>query len=115
MPTNINKLDPKQQAVLNNIIEYGQRINASDRVIQAAVNFANAESTFNPSDVSTTGKYKGLFQYDDKTWVGDFNDYIQKNPVDSLVFAKNDPLIVIINEEALKIPGNIHISAAVQG
>ncbi len=93
MPTNINKLDLEQQAVLNNIIEYGQRINASDRVIQAAVNFANAESTFKPSETSPTGKYKGLFQYDDETWDGSFNYYIKKNQVDSL--AKKDPLEII--------------------
>lgn len=84
MSTNINKLGPKQQAVLNNIIEYGQRINASNRVIQAAVNFANAESTFDPTETSPSEKYKGLFQYDDKTWVASYNDFIKRNPVDSL-------------------------------
>lgn len=90
MSTDINKLGPKQQAVLNNIIEYGQRINASDRVIQAAVNFANAESTFNPRGTSPSGKYKGLFQYDNKTWVASYNDFIKKNQVDPLV--KKNPL-----------------------
>ncbi len=98
MSTDITRLSQKQQAIINRIITYGRENEASDRVIQAAISFANAESDFNPIATSETDKYKGLFQYDNISWAASFNDFGKKNPTDPLT--KLSPSTVIFNELA---------------
>ena len=89
MATDMNKLTAAQQEMVNRIIIAGQQLGMSDQVIMAAINFANAESDFDPTRPGPTPNTTiyGLYQYSDATWNSRYSAYIKANPSSS--YAKN--------------------------
>jgi hypothetical protein len=89
MATNMNQLIPEQQAVVNKIIAAGQQLGASNTVIMAAVNIANAESAFGPTKnngASPTSKNYafGLYEFIPETWNRLWGQFTAANPDNAL-------------------------------
>ena len=85
MAVDMTKLSLGQQQKVNKIIDAGKKLGVPDVVIQAAVNIANAESTFDPALKSKSTSAYGMFQYIDSTWNSSWNSYVKSNPTSSLL------------------------------
>ncbi|WP_157771973.1 calcium-binding protein [Ralstonia solanacearum] len=77
-------LTPGQRAVVDKIIISGMQMGVSAEVIEAAVNIANAESSFNPIAQNSSTSAYGLFQYINGTWSAAWSSFQSKNPDDPL-------------------------------
>lgn len=84
MATDMTKISQQQQSIVNQIIQTGRNIGASDRVIQAAVNIANAESDLGVNLRNPTSTAYGLFHYIDETWDASWNKFVKLNPSDPM-------------------------------
>lgn len=84
MAVSASKLTASQKQVIDEIVAVGKMRGESAQTIALVVQFANAESTFNPT-VPGAGTIKGLFQYSNGTW-GDSLSYVQAHEL-------NNPLI----------------------
>ena len=80
MSTNMNNLRSEQLAILNKIIVAGQQLGASNTVIMAAVNIANAESDFTASRGNPNSTAFGLFQYTNTTWNEQWGGICERKP-----------------------------------
>lgn len=92
MATNMNNLTSAQRGVVNQIIAIGNQLGASNDVIMAAVNIANAESAFDPTQhnaaLPTSKNYAyGLYEFIPETWNrlwGQFTAANSSNPLSSM-------------------------------
>jgi hypothetical protein len=75
MSLSVSKLSASQKAVMDRIVEIGILRGDSSDAIALAIQFANAESTFNPSAVGPTPgtTIMGTFQYSNDTWTSGYN------------------------------------------
>ena len=89
MALDMTRLNQSQQLMANKIIDAGRKLGVPDVLLQAALNIANAESSFNPSAGATTTTAKGMFQYIDATWQSAWNNYSKSNPSSPLVNLSN--------------------------
>jgi len=84
MANKIKALTLDQQHTLNQIVSTGIEMNANSEIIEAAVNIANAESTFNPEISNKETKASGLFQYTAATWDAGWRKF-QRTHADNLL------------------------------
>ena len=56
MAVSMSNLSASQKAIVNKIISAGKSLGLTDVVIEAAVNIANAESTFDTGAAATTSR-----------------------------------------------------------
>ena len=82
----MTKLSQSEQQMVNKIIDAGKQLGVPDVMIQAALNIANAESSFLPTASARTNSAKGMFQYLDSTWKSRL-----------LVKARQSPLVLTLN------------------
>jgi hypothetical protein len=85
MAVDITKLTTDQRAVIDKIINYGVATGYSKEIINAAVNFANFESSVDPTAHAYGSQYYGLYQYGTETWKSSLNYYVKTQNIESPV------------------------------